>query len=189
MVLIEQVTEDLDDDRHLRNLDVLLQDIDDVSAGSQPEVVAPPKKTIRPLMIAIPAVVAIVLGILAFIGTFSKSSNPGAAALSNWHGNWTHQMQAAGDATVTGILAFDTGDDDETVGRSHSVFPDGSETNITLSGIVFSGNGNVMEGSWRTDNVQSLHGRFRFDLEGKERFDGYYTVDNQEGKYYWRGTK
>jgi hypothetical protein len=98
-------------------------------------------------------------------------------------------MEASGEASVTGVLSFDSEDGNEVVGKSRNIFPDGSETTITLSSIFFTSNGKVMEGTWMTDNVQSLHGNFRFSMDGPDRFEGYYTVGNQDGKYYWRGTK
>ena len=59
----------------------------------------------------------------------------------------------------------------------------------TLSQIEFSTNGKVIEGIWKADDIQSLHGTFRFSLDGENRFEGHYTVVNQEGEFYWNGTK
>ena len=81
------------------------------------------------------------------------------------------------------------GSDNELTGKAHNVFPDGSETSYTLSQIVFSNNGKVIEGIWKADDIQSLHGTFRFSLDGENQFEGHYTVVNQEGEFYWNGTK
>ena len=109
--------------------------------------------------------------------------------MKGWIGEWGHQMEANGNKEIKGSLTFELVDDDQFVGKAHNVYPDGSETTNILSQIQFSHNGKVIEGVWKTENVQSLHGTFRLNLDDENQFVGYYTVVNQEGEFYWKGTK
>jgi len=97
-------------------------------------------------------------------------------------------MQSAGDKKVTGTLSFELVSN-ELIGKANNVFPDGSETANTLSEIKFSNDGKVIEGIWKADDIQSLHGTFRFNLDSESRFTGTYTVVNRKGEFYWNGTK
>ena len=188
MVLIEQVTEDLDDESHLQDLNSLLADIDQASAGADTHS-GKGRKTMRGLAIAVPVLLAVVLAILAFNGTFSNSK-PSQETVSSWTGTWQHEMESSGEGKITGTLSFSvTGEENEMTGTSQTTFPDGSETVIRLSSIVFTRGGKIMDGQWQAENVQSLHGTFRFNLEGSDRFEGYYTVGDQEGEFYWNGSK
>ncbi|MDH4091955.1 MAG: hypothetical protein OEV24_15970 [Cyclobacteriaceae bacterium] len=191
MAIIEQLTEEEESHLHPVDLELLFKEIDELSANAKilSKVRLNKTRTIKRISIILPVLILVIVGILAFNGIFTKTGNPGTAALDNWAGVWHHQMESAGDSKITGDLSFEIVNDNEFTGKAYNVFPDGSETTYTLSQIEFSHNGKVIEGIWETDNIQSLHGTFRFDLEGEDRFDGHYTLVNQDGKYYWNGTR
>lgn len=184
--LIEQITEE--DEEHRKNIDLeaMFHDIDDIADG---KAMRRRKRLIRAASIIIPTVAVLIVGFLAFNGMFSKTTNPGEAALKVWMGEWRHQMQSRGNKEITGNLTFEMVNDDQFIGKARNLFPDGSETTNTLSQIQFSHKGKVIEGIWKTDNIQSLHGTFRLNLDDDNKFAGYYTVVDQEGEFYWNGLK
>lgn len=187
LAIIEQITEDDESNTKVIDLESLFHDIDLLSADG--DAFLKRKRLHRKILTTVPLAIVIVIGILAFNGTFFKTNNPGEAALKGWVGEWRHQMQATGEKEISGSLTFELVTDDQFIGKSRIVFPDGSETTNTLSQIQFSHKGKVMEGIWSTDNIQSLHGTFRLSLDAENRFAGSYTVVNQEGEYYWNGMK
>jgi len=184
--VIEQITEE--EEGHRKNIDVesLFHDIDDLGDGHN---LLKRKRLVRMISIIVPTAVVLIVGILTFNGIFSKTANPGEAALRVWMGRWRHQMESKGSKEIIGNLTFEIVSNDQFIGKSRNVFPDGSETTNTLSEIQFSREGKVIEGIWKTDNIQSLHGTFRLNLDEDNRFAGYYTVVNQEGEFYWNGLK
>lgn len=188
LVIIEQLTEENEGDQQANELAAIFTEIDELSATGN-LLSTDRARTVKKFLIIVPLGILLVVGILAFNGIFSKTTNPGTSALVHWGGVWNHQMQSTGDNKITGTLTFEIVNENEFVGKANNVYPDGSETTNTLSQIEFSGNGKVIEGIWRTDNVQSLYGTFKFSLDGDDRFEGHYTVGNQEGEYYWNGTK
>lgn len=191
MAIIEQVTEEDESDLQTVNLEVLFNDIDALSANQKilSNTKSNKARTTKKLLIIPPVLIVVIVGILAFNGTFSTTTNPGPAAINSWIGEWHHQMESSGNSKVTGSLSFEIINDNEFIGKAHNVFPDGSETTNTLTQIKFSNNGKSIEGIWKADDIQSLHGTFRFNLDGESQFDGQYTVANQQGEYYWNGTK
>jgi len=191
MAIIEQLTEEEESNHQSIDLEALFKDIDELSANAKvsPNVKAGKRKSIKMFSIILPAFIVIITGILAFKGTFSKTSNQGPATLSGWTGEWQHQMESAGESKVTGRLSFEIVNENQLIGKVHNVFPDGSETVYTLSQIEYSSNGTSIVGIWKADDIQSLHGTFSFNLDGENRFEGHYTLVNQEGEFYWNGTK
>ncbi|HEX6893495.1 MAG TPA: hypothetical protein VF141_22440 [Chryseolinea sp.] len=187
LVIIEQITEDDESNRKAIDLDTLFHDISDLSGDGNTSIKR--KGLVKTMSIIVPIPILMVLGILALNGTFTWTTNPGDTALKGWLGEWNHQMESNGNKEIRGSLMFELVDDGLLVGKAHNLFPDGSETINMLSQIEFSHNGSVIEGVWKTDKVQSLHGTFRLNLDDENRFDGYYTVVNQEGEFYWKGTK
>lgn len=186
MFIIEQLTEENEPGQNTVDLDAIFDDLD----NSETDVLSKVKsKTLKRISIIVPVCLVLIVGVLAFNGRFSKTNSPGKAALESWGGVWHHQMQATGDSKITGSLSFEIDGDSQFIGKASNVFPDGSETTNTLSNIEFSRQGKVMEGIWQADNVQSLRGTFKFSLNDTNRFDGYYTVVNQEGEFDWNGTK
>jgi hypothetical protein len=186
LVIIEQITEDDESNRKAIDLETLFHDVGDFGDGNH---LLKRSGLAKKISIFVPIPIFIVVGILAFNGTFSRTTTPGEEALKGWIGEWDHQMQSTGTKEVKGSLTFELAGDDLFVGKTRNVFPDGSETANTLSQIQFSRKGKVIEGVWVTDNVQSLHGTFRLNLDDENRFTGYYTVVNQEGEFYWNGSK
>lgn len=191
MAIIEQLTEEDGSDLQSIDLELLFKDIDDQSANAKISSKARlgKAKSMRRILVILPVLIVAIVGILAFNGTFSSTTNPGTAALNYWIGEWRHEMESARDSKITGTLSFETINGNELIGSAKNVFPDGSETNNTLTQIEFSDNGKVMKGIWKAVDIQSLHGTFRFSLDGENRFEGYYTVVNQEGEFFWNGTK
>ena len=190
MAIIEHLTEEEEHQHQSIDLEVLFKDIDELSANAKisSKVRLDKRRSIKMFSIILPVFIVVIVGILAFKGSFSKTTNPGDVGLSGWKGVWQHQMESAGDAKVTGSLSFEIVNN-EFIGRANNIFPDGSETVNLLLQIEFSSNGKTIEGLWKAEDIQSLHGTFQFNLDGENRFEGYYTVINQEGKYYWNGTK
>ena len=191
MSIIEHLTEEEESDLQSIDLEALFKEIDELSVNAKTGSKRRLNKTrsIRMFSILLPVFIVLILGILAFNGTFSKTTTPGASALSDWTGEWHHEMESAKDSKITGSIKFEILRDNELTGKVFNVFPDGSETSYTLSQIVFSNNGEVIEGIWKADDIQSLHGAFRFSLDGENQFEGHYTVINQEGEFYWNGSK
>lgn len=189
MFIIEQLTEENESGQHTVDLDAIFDGLDDSSEASSDILPKVKSKTLKRIAIIVPACLALIVAILAFNGRFSKTNNPGKAALDMWIGVWHHEMESAGDSKITGSLSFEMASDNQLVGRASYLFPDGSETTNTLSKIEFSRQGKVMEGIWQTDNVQSLRGTFKFHLDNPNQFAGFYTVINQDGEFDWNGTK
>ncbi len=191
MAIIEQLTEEEESNHQSIDLEALFKDIDELSANAKvsPNVRTGKRKSIKMFSILLPAFIVIIAGILAFKGTFNKTSGTGSFALSGWMGEWQHQMESTGESKVTGRLSFEIVNVDQLIGKAHNVFPDGSETVYTLSQIEYSSNGTSIVGIWKADDIQSLHGTFSFNLDGENRFEGHYTLVNQEGEFYWNGTK
>jgi len=187
LVIIEQITEDDESNRKAIDLETLFHDVGDLSGDGN--ILLKRRGLVKKISIIVPIAIVVVVGILAFNGTFRRTTNPGDVALKGWIGEWNHQMESSGNKEIKGSLTFELVNDDQFVGKAHNVFPDGSETTNILSQIQFSHKGNVIEGVWETDNVQSLHGTFRLNLDDENQFAGYYTVVNQEGEFYWKGTK
>ncbi len=186
LAIIEQITEEDESNRKEIDLDTLFHDVGDFSGDGN--LLRKRKALVKRISMIVPIPIFVVVGIIAFNNTF-RTANPGNAALQGWVGEWQHQMQAAGSKEITGSLTFELLSDDQFMGKAHNIFPDGSETTNVLSQIQFSRNGKVIEGIWETENVQSLHGTFRLNLDDKNKFAGYYTVVKQEGEFYWHGTK
>jgi hypothetical protein len=193
MAIIEQLTEEEESNNNHQSIDLeaLFKDIDELSANAKvlPNVGTGKRKSIKMFSIILPAFIVVIAGILAFKGTFNKTSGTGSFAVSGWMGEWHHQMESTGESKVTGSLSFEIFNEDQLIGKAHNVFPDGSETVYTLSQIEYSSNGTSIVGIWKADDIQSLHGTFRFNLDGANRFEGHYTLVNQEGEFYWNGTK
>jgi Effector-associated domain 11 len=191
MAIIEQVTEEDESDLQAVDLEILFNDIDALSADQK--VLSNTKsnkaRATSRLLIILPVLIVVIVGILAFNGTFSSTTNPGQAAAAGWIGEWHHEMESSGNKKITGIISFEIINDGEFIGKAHNVFPDGSETINSLTQIQFLNNGKSIQGIWKADDIQSLHGTFRFNLDGESQFDGQYTVVNQEGEYFWNGTK
>jgi len=191
MAIIEQLTEEEEHNHQSIDLEVLFKDIDELSANAKvsSKVSQHKRRSIKMFSIILPVFIVIVVGILAFRGTFSTTSDPGPSALSGWIGVWQHQMESAGNSKITGDIAFEMANNNEFKGKAHNVFPDGSQTVYELSQIEFAANGKSIVGIWKAEDIQSLHGTFSFNLEGENRFEGHYTLVNQEGEFYWNGTK
>lgn len=187
LVIIEQITEEDEANRKEIDLDTLFHDIEESSAGGSKLLKR--RALMMNFAIVIPIGIVAAVGILTFNGTFSRTTNPGEAALNGWIGEWQHQMESQGNKEITGSIKFEVASEDQLVGKSYNTFPDGSQTTNTLSRIQFSHKGKVMEGVWQTENIQSLHGTFRLNLDEENRFAGHYTVVNQEGEFYWNGMK
>ncbi len=187
LVIIEQITEEDGSNREEIDLDALFHEVSDLSGDGNRLLRR--NALVKKISIIVPIAIVIVVGILAFNGTLRRTTKPGDTALQGWIGEWNHQMQGSGDKEIKGSLTFELVGDDQFVGKAHNLFPDGSETTNILSEIEFSHKGKVIEGVWKTDNVQSLHGTFRLNLDDENRFAGYYTVVNQAGEFYWNGTK
>jgi len=188
LAIIEQLTEESPGHHQTVDLEAIFGDIDD-PADSANILSKGRAKAITRISIIAAMCVVLVIGILAFNGNFSKSTDVDSAVMNSWIGVWHHQMESTGDSKITGTLSFERISENEITGRADNVFPDGSETTNTLTQIKFSDDGKVIEGIWATENVQSLHGTFTFNLEGENQFDGHYTVVNQDGEYYWKGSK
>jgi Effector-associated domain 11 len=191
MSIIEQLTEEEETDLQSVDLEELFKEIDELSVNEKTASKRRLNKTrsIKMFSILLPVFIVVILGILAFNGTFSSTTTPGASALNIWKGEWQHEMESANESKITGKLSFEIVNDSELAGKAQSVFPDGSQTIYTLSQIVFSSNGKVIDGNWKADDIQSLHGTFSFSLNGENQFEGHYTVVNQTGEFYWNGTK
>jgi len=187
LVIIEQITEDDESNRKAIDLETLFHDVGDLSGDGN--ILLKRRGLVKKISIFVPIPIFIFVGILALNGTFNSTNNPGEAALKGWTGEWHHQMQSKGSKEIEGSLMFELAGDDVFVGKSRNVYPDGSETTNILSQIQFSHQGKVIEGVWKTENVQSLHGTFKLNLDDENQFVGYYTVVNQEGEFYWKGKK
>jgi hypothetical protein len=187
LVVIEQITEEDEASQKTIDLESLFHDVGDLSDDGNK--LFKQRSLIKKISIIVPITIVVIVAVLAYTGSLSKTSNPGEAVLQRWLGEWSHQMEAYGNKEINGRLTFELSTEHEFVGKARNVFPDGSETTNLLSEIEFSHQGKVIEGVWVTDNVQSLHGTFRLNLDDENRFAGYYTVVNQEGEYYWKGSK
>jgi len=187
LVIIEQITEEEGSNRKEIDLETLFHEVSDLSGDGNRLIKR--KALVKKFSIIVPIPIIVVVAILAFNDTLMTTASPGEAALQGWIGEWDHQMEASGGKEIKGSLTFEMVNDDQFVGKARNVFADGSETTSILRQIEFSHKGKVIEGVWETDKVQSLHGTFRLNLDDKNRFDGYYTVVNQGGEFYWKGTK
>jgi len=187
LAIIEQITEEDESSRKEIDLEALFHEVSDLSGDGNRLLKR--KALVRKFSIIVPIPIIVVVAILAFNDTLMTTTSPGDAALQGWTGEWQHQMEASGSKEIKGTLTFEMVDGDLFVGKARNVFPDGSETTNILSQIQFSHKGKVIEGVWKTDNVQSLHGTFRLNLDEENRFGGYYTVVNQAGEFYWNGMK
>ena len=84
MSIIEQLTEEDESNLQSIDLEALFKEIDELSVNAKTTSKGRLNKTksIKMFSILLPVFIVVILGILAFNGTFSRTTTPGTSALS-----------------------------------------------------------------------------------------------------------
>ena len=107
-----------------------------------------------------------------------------------WIGNWNQSLEGDSERTIDGMIQFI-----DTLGVIQGISRNEYGSNLQptfnkLFDIILSEDGQTLQGKWQSTQWNQYNGRFSFQLaEDQRSFNGYYSMDGSDGRFFWNGYK